>query len=694
MIMRWNVIFRVNEKFPHPNYYIELGKVYVPLFLESFPESKIKLRKWANRHLETISCEAVANEMKRNIIPKIYDTYVRSLPPHQNKPSYESFLNCFGLKKICVSTVWRWMHYLGYTFDERKKCYFTDRHEDVENVTCRKEFVKTYFEYEKRAYRWVHITEERAKELENDKDVRLMKDIYDEFEENHIKMRQYHIDTHPIFSNLVPKLSIHNTHNRPLMIIGQDESVFKQYSFGSKCWIGPDGEMKLLPKSDGYSRMVSAFVSRDFGFGLQLSKQELDKVNERRLGKTWGQYLSKKESIEVYGNSKKKVIEDQLTLVRFFDIGMNEEGYWNFNHMALQVEDVFDVLSVKFPEYDFLFLMDQSSGHGRMREDALNVNQMSVKWGGKQSKLRKTTLLDIGPYPCLLKIGDEQEMVFKEGDTGPFYMSTNEQLQRKYDRSTGKIKVVEKTKKELIEELKKKKFIVRGHYSKDELRNLASDYGISLTYETDILQSGWVGKAKGMLQVLYERGWIDESKLHLYSEKGRTNQLDEDGKVREEFKPFVLRTLLSNCRDFKEEKSAMEVLMDKLSSKGTPSVELLTTPKYHCELAGEGIEYSWGMGKYYYRNLPLETKNSKSKFIESVRLSVTHISIENVIRFAGKSRRYMLAYHEYDNRDLDDPKALTYKEIERFVKKSKCHKNVSDQDTAYLARVWKNSYAT
>ena len=58
------------------------------------------------------------------------------------------------------------------------------------------------------------------------------------------------------------------------MVIGQVESVFKQYSFGSKCWIGPDGEMKLLPKSDGYSRMVSAFVSRDFGFGLQLSKQE------------------------------------------------------------------------------------------------------------------------------------------------------------------------------------------------------------------------------------------------------------------------------------------------------------------------------------------------------------------------------------------------------------------------------------
>ena len=72
-------------------------------------------------------------------------------------------------------------------------------------------------------------------------------------------MRQYHIDTHPIFSTFIPKLSIHNTNPKPLMIIGQDESVFKQNSFGSKCWIGEHGEMKLLPKSDGYSRMISAF---------------------------------------------------------------------------------------------------------------------------------------------------------------------------------------------------------------------------------------------------------------------------------------------------------------------------------------------------------------------------------------------------------------------------------------------------
>ena len=112
-------------------------------------------------------------------------------------------------------------------------------------------------------------------------------------------------------------------------------------------------------------------------------------------------------------------------------------------------------------------------------------------------------------------------------------MRTDEQLIRKYDCSTGRVKVVEKTKKELIKELNKKKFIGSGHYSsKDELCNLAFHYDISLTYITEFLQSGWVGKAKSMLQVLWERGWIDESELDLYSKKRQTNQLDEDGKVR------------------------------------------------------------------------------------------------------------------------------------------------------------------
>ena len=59
---------------------------------------------------------------------------------------------------------------------------------------------------------------------------------------------------------------------------------------------------------------------------------------------------------------KKKMITDRLTFIQIFNLGINEEGYWNYFHMALQFEDIFDVLCVKIPECDFLILMDQLSG--------------------------------------------------------------------------------------------------------------------------------------------------------------------------------------------------------------------------------------------------------------------------------------------------------------------------------------------
>ena len=72
ILMNWNQTFRKHEKFPHPNYCIEMGKAYVPLLLETFPEAKMKLKKWINRNVGSISCESVANEMRTKIIPKSF----------------------------------------------------------------------------------------------------------------------------------------------------------------------------------------------------------------------------------------------------------------------------------------------------------------------------------------------------------------------------------------------------------------------------------------------------------------------------------------------------------------------------------------------------------------------------------------------------------------------------------------------
>jgi hypothetical protein len=49
-----------------------------------------------------------------------------------------------------------------------------------------------------------------------------------------------------------------------------------------------------------------------------------------------------------------------------------------------------------------------------------------------------------------------------------------------------------------------------------------------------------------------------------------------------------LKKLLEDCEDFKNETSIMEFISEKRG------VKMISTPKYHCELAGKVIEYAWG----------------------------------------------------------------------------------------------------
>ena len=62
---------------------------------------------------------------------------------------------------------------------------------------------------------------------------------------------------------------------RPLIGFGQDECIFKQYLFTNKAWTTPDGQKPVIPKDEGLGVMISAFVSREFGFGMKLSDEDL-----------------------------------------------------------------------------------------------------------------------------------------------------------------------------------------------------------------------------------------------------------------------------------------------------------------------------------------------------------------------------------------------------------------------------------
>ena len=68
-------------------------------------------------------------------------------------------------------------------------------------------------------------------------------------------MVEYHVDDCKIIKTLeLPphggNLSVRKPVDQPpVMIIGQDEAIFKQFLFVSKMWTGPNGERPLLCRS-------------------------------------------------------------------------------------------------------------------------------------------------------------------------------------------------------------------------------------------------------------------------------------------------------------------------------------------------------------------------------------------------------------------------------------------------------------
>lgn len=475
---------------------------------------------------------------------------------------------------------------------------------------------------------------------------------------NDTEMFEFHIDywkyctkkngpTNPPFTTtLHPTTSIRvSLRATPLMIIGQDESVFAQYLLGNRTWIGPSGQRPLLPKSEGDGYMLSAFVSREFGFGRVLTKEELDQVNAARRAVGRNTYVDKHAAKEVLGTINKSDLKES-PLVKYLYIGASNEGYWNSFHMSVQFEDVVDCLQVLYPEFQFVFLFDHSQGHARKRDGALTALSMSKGYGGAQAKMRDTIILQdegyLGPHSPILKAGDTQSLVYLESDSGPWYLSPEQRQSQRHDRPTGRSKRVERSKKVLVECLRAAGVTLQQQrgYTRKELQEFAKNNGIDLHEQKEVVTFGWERQPKGLLQVLWERGLIDCEAIDKYTVDGRKDIIS--GKVDLQ---YSLRGIMSNCRDFKEEETALQHLGRQLG------VTVMLTPKFHAELAGEGVEYSWAHAKAFYRRLPVSRKRGRDNFKQLVKESTCPANVLTKIRiekFASRARAYICTYHHIE----------------------------------------------
>jgi len=75
-----------------------------------------------------------------------------------------------------------------------------------------------------------------------------------------------------------------------------------------------------------------------------------------------------------------------------FEYGAARDGYWTGEKFMDQIERAYKIAHFKYTPamHAVVWLFDQSSCHRAFPPDALNVNNMNVKSGGKQSVMHDT----------------------------------------------------------------------------------------------------------------------------------------------------------------------------------------------------------------------------------------------------------------------------------------------------------------
>jgi hypothetical protein len=108
-------------------------------------------------------------------------------------------------------------------------------------------------------------------------------------------------------------------------------------------------------------------------------------------------------------------------------------------------------------------------------------------------------------------------------------MTLAQKLETKHDRQLGTAKARAKNKIELLRELRQSGYdTTKQRYLKEDLVALCGPRNISITMEEQKVKEGWLGKPKGMLQILWKHGWIDSAKVVT----ARSMRYSKDGKKR------------------------------------------------------------------------------------------------------------------------------------------------------------------
>ena len=66
------------------------------------------------------------------------------------------------------------------------------------------------------------------------------------------------------------------------------------------------------------------------------------------------------------------------------------DGYFDNDKFLVQADKAIDIFEAEYPSYQRLFVFDNAPSHKKCPEDALKVENMNVRPGGKQLVMRST----------------------------------------------------------------------------------------------------------------------------------------------------------------------------------------------------------------------------------------------------------------------------------------------------------------
>ena len=238
--------------------------------------------------LVDLTIEQAHDHVHQKLVPmmhKIWVSDVRDDDEPDDSPglSKDVFFKNHRLKNLSITTIWRWMHYLEFKHLRRSKGYYVDGHERKDVVKYRRRFCKRYLTvYEPRCLRWIQL--KRSEVLETESIDASWGYAYKHGQTGE-EMLEYHIDDVHDVAELQERIATMSVraplNSSPIMLVGQDECVFTQYLLGSRMWTGPKGERPLFLKSEDYSIMLSAFQSRTFGFGCEITEEQMATINDK-----------------------------------------------------------------------------------------------------------------------------------------------------------------------------------------------------------------------------------------------------------------------------------------------------------------------------------------------------------------------------------------------------------------------------